>query len=385
MTLDILSASEEDALAGSDGALFEPAEIGGLSLRNRIMRSATAEFVAHPETGAPTERQRNLYEDLAAGGVGLIVTGHAYVARSGKAHPCMASMATDGVIPAWRHAIAAAQALGTRLMVQINHAGASVDPAVTPEPLSPSGIATSDDALPRAMTPAEVEATVESYGQAARRAREAEFDGVQIHGAHGYLITQFLTASTNRRGDAWGGSLEARQRFLRQVIAAVRHQVGDDYPVWIKLGVAGRPEGGLPLAEGVKAARLCRDQGLNAIEISNAAGEPGNLPRGEGRFMPMAVPVREAVGEGYPLALVNGFRSRVAMQQALSRGIVDLISLCRPLIAEPALVHKLASGAVEKALCVRCDQCVPAKRCRGVGCYNRGVQQARARRDRSLR
>ncbi len=357
--------------------LFEPVAIGRLHLRNRLMRSATAERMADFESGAPLPTLAALYRTLAEGGVGLIVTGHAYVARGGKAHPEMAALDRDGVIPLWRGVIRPAQEAGARVMVQINHSGANCDPTVTPDVRSPSGVATNDLALyPAVMSDSEIEGIVADFGQAARRAQEAGFDGVQIHGAHGYLTSQFLTPATNLRRDRWGGNAKRRLAFLRAVAAEVRSQVGPDYPVWIKLGVEGRAGSGLSLAEGAKAAAACRDAGIDAVEISHALGMPAWAKRApEPAFLRMAQAVRAAVGPGYPLALVNGFRQRAVMDRTLESGVVDLISLCRPLIVQPHLPRLLREQEIGRAMCASCGQCWPNDFGEGVACHNRALQR----------
>ncbi|MCP4543546.1 MAG: NADH:flavin oxidoreductase [Chloroflexi bacterium] len=354
--------------------LFESATVGRLTLRSRIMRSATAERVAHPESGEPHTKQGEMYTALAEGGVGLIVTGHAYVEHGGRAHPEMASIASDDVISVWRDLIRPAQAAGARLMMQINHGGASCDPAVTPQPLSPSGVVTNESVTPCAMSEEDVRRIAQSFGQAARRVREAGFDGVQIHGAHGYLVSQFLTPMTNLREDAWGGDAERRFAFLHTIVEQVRCQVGDDYPVWIKLGVAGRDDTHLTIAEGARIAAACVDCGVDCIEISNALGTPKDIDeRQEAPYHPWAKAVRQAVGDDFPLALVNGFRTRASMQAVLDNDLVQMVSLCRPLIAEPNLPNTLRENSDYEHACTRCDQCWPKESGMGSACYNAGV------------
>lgn len=361
--------------------LFEPVAVGSLTLRNRLMRSATAERLSDPATGAPRPALREVYRRLAQGGVALIVTGHAYVAREGRAHPEMSSMAGDRLIDVWRETIAPAQALGARVMVQLNHAGASCDPAVNPDPLSPSGVATAAPG-PRAMTEEQILRAVAQFGRAARRARAAGFDGVQIHGAHGYLASQFLGHGTNRRDDRWGGDPERRVAFLLALVTEVRRQVGDDYPVWVKLGVAGAEAFGPTLAEGARAAAALRDAGVDAIEVSNAMGVPEDLNGAlEAPFLPLALAVRAAVGDDYPLALVNRVRTRATMEAILESGAVQMISLCRPLIAEPDLPDKLARGEADAAACVSCGHCWPQTPGEGVRCHNAALARGPAGRN----
>jgi 2,4-dienoyl-CoA reductase-like NADH-dependent reductase (Old Yellow Enzyme family) len=356
--------------------LFEPVTVGSLTIRNRIMRSATAERMADPESGKPLPRLADVYAALARGGVGLIVTGHAYVERGGKGHPEMASIATDELMPAWRAAICPAQQAGARVIMQINHCGSGCDPTVTPQPISPSGVETVNGTAPRAMSEEEVQRIIRAFGQAARRAREAGLDGVQIHGAHGYLVTQFLSTMTNQRNDAWGGDPERRRAFLDAVIAEVRGQVGDDYPVWIKLGVAGKAESGLPLSAGARVAASCAVKGVDCVEISHGLGIPEEIDaEREAAFRALAEGVREAVGQRYPLAVVYGFSTRAGMEAVLESGLVQMVSLCRPLIAEPDLPDKLRRIEGYQATCVRCGKCWPEALGEGMACHNAAVQR----------
>jgi 2,4-dienoyl-CoA reductase-like NADH-dependent reductase (Old Yellow Enzyme family) len=362
--------------------LYDPITVGSLTLPNRIMRSATAERMADPDSGTPLPALQDAYLALARGGVGLIVTGHAYVDRGGKGHPEMASIADDTLIPVWRETVRPAQEAGARVMMQINHCGSGCDPAVTPQPLSPSGVQTAEGAVPRAMTEPEIQHVLRAFGQAARRAREAGLDGVQIHGAHGYLVSQFLSPMTNvrggegRRGDAWGGDPARRRAFLDALIDEIRAQVGPDYPLWIKLGVAGRAESGLSLAEGARVAAACAARGVDCVEVSHAIGIPEGIDaKQEAAFRPWAEGVREAVEETYPLAVVSGFSTRAGMEAVLTGGLVQMVSLCRPLIAEPDLPQKLRQVAGYQAACTRCGKCWPRSLGKGMACYNTAVQR----------
>ena len=360
--------------------LFDPLTIGTLTIRNHMMRSATAERVADPIDGTPSSAMKCMYTNLAKGGIGLIVTGHAYVERIGKGHPEMASIATDDVIPAWRDVITPAQEAGARVIMQINHCGASCDPAVTPHPISPSGIATNAIVQPQAMTTEDLARIIKAFGQAARRACEAGFDGVQIHGAHGYLLNQFLTPLTYPNptfllDSTMSTDTERRCRILKAVIKEIRCQVGDEFPVWIKLGVAGKTESGLDINEGAKIAYACSGYGVDCIELSHALGIPENIDeRADIAFLPFGERVRSAVGDDFPLALVHTFRTRAQMQSVLDRGIVQMISICRPLIAEPDLPNKLRVDPSYDHACVRCGQCWPKEENMGVACYNKAVK-----------
>ena len=360
---------------GTTENLFSPLKIGSLTVRNRLVRSATAERLADPVNGAPGERLKAIYLALAQGGVGTIVTGHAYVQLNGKCHPEMSSIAEDNLVPLWGEVIRLAQQAGARVIMQINHGGASCDPAITPLTVSPSGVRTNPAAPSRELAEDEIASIISAFGQAARRAREAGLDGVQIHGAHGYLVSQFLTPRTNLRSDAWGGDSQHRLAFLLAVAAEIRRQVGSDYPVWIKLGVAGAPPDELTLVEGAAATMACSQAGIDCIELSHALGMPSLAAKEEPAFFPLAQAVRQAVGPTVTLALVNGFRHVRVMESVLASGLVQLVSLCRPLIAEPDLPLRLRQHLETRAACTRCDRCWPHSPGEGVACHNEHIQE----------
>ena len=361
--------------------LFEPITIGSLTIRNHLMRSATAERLADPVTGAPTKEMKRMYIQLAEGGIGLIVTGHAYVELQGKAHPEMASIASDDVISKWQEVIRPAQQAGAKVMLQINHSGASCDPKINPKPLSPSGVPTNKMVNPAAMTSADLDRIIVAFGQAAHRAKEAGFDGVQIHGAHGYLINQFLCPMTYPEPsflvrDSAATKTEQRSKILEAVIKEIRNQVGKNFPVWIKLGVAGNQESGMDLMEGTRIALACSQYGVDCMELSHALGTPEEIDqRADMAYLPFAKAVRTSLGKEFPLALVHTFRKRAHMQDLLDKGTVQMISLCRPLIAEPDLPNKLRTMPSYEHKCVRCGQCWPKPPKYGVACYNEAVQR----------
>lgn len=341
--------------------LLEPVAVAGMSLRNRLMRSATAERRAGPD-GTPLPQLADMIASLARGGVGLIVLGHTFVRPDGKASRGMAGLWCDSQVSAFARIAEAAHEEGGRVAVQINHAGRQANPElIGGQPVAPSTLAPSEwTPVARGLAANEIPGLVDAYAQAARRVREAGFDAVQIHGAHGYLIGQFLSPHANRRQDEWGGSLQSRSRFLREVAQAVRAQVGPGYPVLIKLGLADFIPGGLPLEEGLAVVEQLADMGLDLVEISGGAGA-GNArerirrPEDEGYFLPWAREARRRTD--LPLALVGGFRSLAVMQGVLDEGAADLISLSRPLIREPDFPLKLARGESVRAACISCNLC----------------------------
>jgi 2,4-dienoyl-CoA reductase-like NADH-dependent reductase (Old Yellow Enzyme family) len=311
--------------------LFTPYQIGSLETPNRMVRSATAEKMADPE-GRPLPPCTKLYEDLARGGVGLIAP-------------------------------------------QVNHAGMNAKARDVSEPVAPSAI--DESFLPgpaREMTPLEIDAAVQAYAHAARRCLEAGFDGVQIHAAHGYLISQFLSPFVNRRTDRWGGTAEKRMRFLRDVCSAVREQVGDDYPVLIKLGMMDGIEGGLTAEDGAQVVAALAGMGVDAVEISGGIGGKKNLNvrkgiRSEAKeayFLPLAREARPLTP--LPILLVGGFRSRSVMEAVLADGVADYVSLCRPLISEPDLPNQFRLGLKDKSRCLSANNCWPEEEGVGIAC-----------------
>ena len=215
---------------------------------------------------------------------------------------------------------------------------------------------------------------IDAYAQAARRVKEAGFDGVQIHGAHGYLIGQFLSPFVNKRTDEWGAGPEGRMRFLRAVCAAVREQVGREYPVFIKLGMVDAVEGGLTVDGSTEIAAELAGMGLDGIEISGGigGGEDLNVRPGirneadEAYFRYLAQATRPVTP--LPIALVGGFRSLSVMEDVLASGDADYVSLCRPLISEPDFPNRLRDEIQQRAACISGNRCWPDELGDGIAC-----------------
>jgi 2,4-dienoyl-CoA reductase-like NADH-dependent reductase (Old Yellow Enzyme family) len=345
-----------------------------LTLSNRLVRSATAERMADAD-GRPRPQLSALYEELARGGVGLIITGHMYVHPSGKAHPEMTGIHSDDSLPALATLANAVHRAGGRVVVQINHGGMQCSQETVPQTIAPSAVAAPFLERPaREVAPDEIALLIQAYGQAARRAQEAGFDGVQIHGAHGYLIGQFLSPFVNHRTDEWGGDVEGRMRFLRAVCHTVREQVGPDYPVLIKLGMMDGVEGGLTPKMGVQVVAALEEMGLDGVEISGGIGGGRNLntrtgirsEADEAYFRPLAQQARPATR--LPIMLVGGFRSRRVMEEVLDAGDADFISLCRPLICEPDLPNRLRTGLQDRSACISANRCWAEREGEGIGC-----------------
>ncbi|MBI4297479.1 MAG: NADH:flavin oxidoreductase [Chloroflexi bacterium] len=354
--------------------LFTPFRIKGLELRNRFMRSATYDRMAD-DRGRVTDASVALYRCLAEGGVGLIVTGHTFISPQGQAGVRQYGIYSDEVIPGLRHLTEVVHAAGGKIAVQISHAG------INSRFLASQGITAlapslkEDSQIPhREMTQEEVEATIADYGSAAARAREAGFDAVQLHGAHGFLMSQFLSALFNRRADRWGGSPENRRRFHIQVVKEVRHRIGQDYPILMKFGVMDDQGGGTTLEDGLEAARGMVAAGLDALEVSGGVGSrptravPAGISEEEPYFRERTIAVKKAVS--VPVMEVGGIRSLAMAQAIVDSGEADMVSLSRPLIREPGLIARWQWESQAPARCISCSRCFRVMEREGfLGCY----------------
>jgi 2,4-dienoyl-CoA reductase-like NADH-dependent reductase (Old Yellow Enzyme family) len=351
--------------------LFEPARLKNVTLRNRFVRSATYDGMSDI-TGQVTDRQIKLISDLAAGGVGMIISAIMYVHPSGQVSSFMNSIAGDEFISGLRELTGAAHRRGAKIAVQLYHGGREARFVKTKKqlPIAPSVIA--DDPFYRGnyreITEEEIEEVMDAFGLAALRARQAGFDAVQIHGAHGYLMSQFLSPFTNRRKDQWGGSLTNRLRLHRDVCRKIRGHVGEDYPVLIKLGVEDGFAGGLTFTEGMQAAQILADTGYDGLEISSGIrGEKYggteyktkiNKPAREGYFRSWAREIKKNVK--VPVIAVGGLKSIPMMEEMIQSQETDFISLCRPLISQPALINDWQTDQNKKPRCVYCNKCLEA-------------------------
>ncbi len=345
--------------------LFTPIEINGMTVPHRIMRSATCGRCAEV-SGHVTDRFVRVHEELAAGGAGLIVTGHAYVKWNGKASVNMLGAHQDDLIPGLKRVTEAVHRYDCKIVMQLNHAGTRTSTAITGEPtVAPSSVYNSlYNETPRAFTSEEIEELIEAYGAAAGRALSAGFDGVQIHGAHGYLVSQFMSPLTNQRKDKWGGSLENRMRFPLELLRQIRKKVGENYPVMIKLNAEDFLEGGITVKESAQIAKALCNEGIDAIEISGGMQESREhiiktdilTETDEAYYRDNAKKLKAAIN--VPMMLVGGMRSPNLMEKMITGGEVDMVSLCRPFIREPGLVNRWKQGNREKAHCISCNGCL---------------------------
>ena len=250
-------------------SLFDTTTINGMTLANRFVRSATYEGMANADLTV-SQRLNDLMVALAKGGIGLIITGLAPVTKDGQNMPWQIGIHSDDFIPGLTQMTEAVHDVGGKIVIQIAHGGAQGNPELTGELLGPSVIpaVSGEGAACRAMTTAEIHRVVEAFGEAGRRAKQAGFDGVQLHGAHGFLLSEFLSPFFNKRTDQYGGSLENRARIVLDAYHRVRTAVGTNYPVMIKLNSEDFLEDGLTLEEMLQVASWLETEGIDAIEVS---------------------------------------------------------------------------------------------------------------------
>jgi len=339
----------------------------GALLANRVAKAAMSECLAHRD-GAPSDGLIRVYERWGRSGAGLLITGHVVVDPHGVAEPGNVVITDDRHLARLGEWASAAQAHGAKLWMQLNHAGRQAPKKLTRVPVAPSAVQVKLGGLfntPRALEDAEIEQLIAQFGNAARIAKQAGFAGVQIHGAHGYLASQFLSPRTNQRTDRWGGSLENRARFLLAIVAAVREAVGPAFPIGVKLNSADFQRGGFTIDEAMQVARWLDAAGIDLLEVSGgnyespAMSGSGELPAEqrdssrdrEAYFLEYARQIRSVTR--VPILLTGGMRSRAMMEEALASGAIDVIGLARPMTHAPDLPARLLDGSLANAPAVK--------------------------------
>ncbi len=329
----------------------------GLRLANRIGKSAMTEAIAGADD-APNVAHDTLYARWSKGGMAVQLTGNVMIDRRYLERPGNVVVEDRRDLPALKSWAAAGKSGGSQIWMQISHPGRQCPIVVTMRPLSPSAEKLRILGLfgkPREMTEADIEDAIQRYATTAQIAQEAGFDGVQIHAAHGYLISQFLSPITNRRSDHWGGPVENRGRFLRRVYSAVRAAVGPGFPVAVKLNSADFQKGGFSLEDSTRVAAWLEEDGIDLIELSGGTYEQMSFVNGtdtseqrdstrrrEAYFLDYARELRKAVT--VPIMVTGGFRNTDAMEQALTEDGIDMIGLARPLCIDPDAAGKLIDG-----------------------------------------
>jgi 2,4-dienoyl-CoA reductase-like NADH-dependent reductase (Old Yellow Enzyme family) len=333
--------------------LFESTTINGLSLPNRFVRSATWEGLATAE-GAVTPDLTSAMTTLARGGIGLIISGHAYVDRVGQAGPRQLGIYSDELVPGLKEMVSAVHSAGGRIVAQLAHAGYFAATKLSGlEPWAATGEVDIMEGQRHTMTVDDIQKTVNAFAAAAERAVAAGFDGVQIHSAHGYLLSQFLSPLFNRRTDEYGGEIANRVRIHLETLKAVRAVVGANYPVLMKFNCSDFVDGGLDLQDALDAAAAVEKAGLDAIELSGGLLRTSMMGPSPSRAA-INKPSKEAYHQkearafkarlNMPLILVGGLRSVEVAEKLVADGVADYISMSRPLIREPDLIARWKAG-----------------------------------------
>jgi 2,4-dienoyl-CoA reductase-like NADH-dependent reductase (Old Yellow Enzyme family) len=330
----------------------------GSTLRNRLAKAAMSETLAS-YANRPTPELVALYRRWAASGIGLLITGNVMIDRRALGEPGNVVIEDEADMPMLRQWASAAVDQGAAIWVQLNHPGKQATKGLNAGTLAPSAVPFREDMqalfeTPREATQAEIEDIIRRFGRSAAICKKAGFSGVQIHGAHGYLVNQFLSPHHNRRVDQWGGSPENRRRFVMAVYTEIRRQVGRDFPVGIKLNSADFQRGGFTEEESLATMQALVDAGIDLIEISGGTYEApamsGTVPQvqkastasREAYFLEFAEKARASLK--VPLMVTGGFRTAAGMNAALRSGSLDVIGLARLLAIDPEAPAALLRG-----------------------------------------
>ena len=334
----------------------------GTVIKNRIAKSAMSEALGTTDNRV-TERLPTLYDAWAQGGGGLLITGNVMVDRRALGEPNNVALEDERDLPLLQEWARRGTANGTQLWMQLNHPGKQSPKLVSKaQPVAPSAIPLAPKFKsyfndPRELSDADIRDIIQRFATAARIAKKAGFTGVQIHGAHGYLVSQFLSPLHNQRKDQWGGSIENRARFVLEILYAIRNETGADFPVSIKMNSADFQRGGFTEDESMIVAEMLADAGIDLIEISGGTYETPTMTgkdvkdstkAREAYFLEYAEQIRARVNT--PLMVTGGFRTATGMAEAIASGATDLIGMARPLAVFPNLPNDLLQGRLE-----RCD------------------------------
>src|ERR1700674_2315598 len=362
------------------GVLFQPGSIGPVTILNRIVRAGTSETAAG-DSGEITDQLVEIYEALARNRVGLILSGHMFCHPRGRYAARQVGIHEDRTVSGLTRLAEAVHRHGGKVFAQLAHAG-SQSRVADNRPLAPSPIANVlTGRVVDAASQDEIQEAIAGFAAGAARAVGAGFDGVHLHAANGYLISEFSSPLTNQRSDRWGGSQEGRDALVVEVLKAVRKAVPASMAVTVKLGLQDAVPGGLQLSEGVRRGEIGVAAGADAIEVScNAMRLPsdsakqyvgvgparalGDLllhrllsaPHPEAYFLESARQLRRRISK--PIILVGGIRAPATMEGIVERGDADFVALARPFIREPDLVVKLAEGRRGSVDCTSCNLCL---------------------------
>lgn len=360
--------------------LFDKSKILNMELKNRFIKGALWEDLAD-EKGHLTPQLIKIYEDYAKGGIGTIVTGYAFVTEEEQPNQGMMGIYNDSFIAEYHEFTDKIHDLGSNIIMQIVYGGFMTGFDVSGRTIwGPSTMKNEvTGTIAKEITKDEIKYLVKAYADAAERVKKSGFDGVEIHGGHGYLLSQFLSPYYNKRTDEYGGNIENRGRIIFEILIAMREKVGKDFPILIKLNSSDYVKaGGLTTEDSLYVAKKLADLGINAIEVSGgnesikevaennlgAARKRVALSKdNESYFKDYAIKLAQMVD--IPVVLAGGNRHIDVMEDILNSSKVSYFSLSRPMTAEPDLINRWASGDREKPKCVSCNSCysTPGKRC----------------------
>lgn len=354
-----------------------PIRINTLLIKNRIVFPAMCTKYAAPDGGV-TERMLRYYEERAKGGAGLVTIEATSVDPTGNSFSRGLSIANDARLPGLTDLARRVKRHGARISIQLQHGGRAALPQFSghavPLVSAIPGVTPYDNSV--ILSEEEIARLVECWGKAAIRAREAGFDAVEIHGAHGYLINQFMSPLTNLREDAYGGSFENRMRFPLEVLRAVRKQVGPDFPILFRYSMEEFMPGGIDMEQAVRIAKVMADNGVDMLNVSIGIGEsveyiipPASVP--DGWNADRAAAIKRAVGSRIPVAVVGRICNRKTAENIIASGKADLVAMGRALLADPFLPAKLAEGRDDEILtCIGCNEgCTGMlNECRPISC-----------------
>ncbi len=336
--------------------LAEPLKLRcGALLPNRLAKAALSEQLGD-RRNRPTPELAELYRTWSRGGAGTLITGNVMVDPAALGEPRNVAVPREPDATGFEPWARSADGTGTGLWVQLNHPGRQSPRFLSRQPVAPSAVPFGDRgirsvfATPRALTGDEIDAIVDRFGVAARTVVDAGFGGVQIHGAHGYLVSQFLSPLTNRRTDGWGGDAVKRRRFLLEVVRRVREEVGGAVPISVKLNSADFQRGGFGEEESLEVVRELGEAGIDLLEVSGGTYEKAAMmgsgktstARREAYFLDYAAKAQQITDVA--LMVTGGFTSPEGMAAALRSGALDVVGLGRPLVVDPALPGRLLRG-----------------------------------------
>lgn len=340
--------------------LKKPFVLGnGQTIKNRLFKSAMSEQLGNREHN-PTVGLANLYRTWAEGGIGLSVSGNIMIDRTALGEPKNVVLDEQSDLRPFKAWAEAGTVNDSHLWAQLNHPGKQIPNFLSKEPVAPSAISLEGGLekgfnTPRALNEDEIEAIINKFAVSAELAKQAGFTGVQIHGAHGYLVSQFLSPRHNQRTDQWGGTLENRMRFVLRVYAAIREAVGADFPIGIKLNSADFMKGGFTEEDSMEVVQTLSKAGIDLIEVSGGTYESPSMVghkvkastlKREAYFLDYAEKVRKLIDT--PLVVTGGFRSAAVMNDALARNVMDMVGIARPLAVDPNLPNQLMADKSAK-------------------------------------